>query len=112
MAGHNKFHMPEPKTASDKKSIAKAVIAKGPDAQGGVDPRMPPVSGKLGKLRHIHIEPAKNGYTVRSSHETHQDHMGPGGDQQHVFNDHKSMLKHITKTLGIKDGDGDDGEYA
>lgn len=111
MAGHNKFSPPEPKSHADKKSIAKAVIAKGPDGQSGVDPR-PPASGKHGKLRHIHIEPASNGYTVRASHEHSGGDSPMQPDKQHVFNDHKSMLKHITKTLGIKDGDGDDGEYA
>jgi hypothetical protein len=55
-----------------------------------------------GKLRHVRIEPAENGYTVHAYHEgepTKGDHYPSGEEEMTVHESGESAMKHVKKHL-------------
>jgi len=68
-------------------------------------------SSKAGTLRHIHIEPADNGYMVRTEREgkkekgnTFPSFQEPSKD---VFNSAEDTAEHVRKTLADHEGASD-----
>lgn len=78
---------------------------------------------KKGKLRHIRIEPAANGYTVHAHHEPPQSKgsempMSPMDEKPAVFTNKEDVMNHVGGLLADNEGsqsspeDGGDDDVA